>query len=877
MKRCLFLLLALLLAVVMLPSSEAHAQVKDSLYVIEQLGLNPYECCYGFILQSRQPKGTKIDEFRLRIIGGSGVFLTGQSSSPFRWTVFQSYDSVQWFASTASAELDSGQVAQGFNVCARHNGVMVMVWETYLLGELRSRDTIRAVCTGRTGCDEPFFRPIPSGSICAFDVDLIAGNPEQRVVNDFHVRVASGGVTFNTTQIASQGKQPTGWTRFKTKTDTLSWRTNNNGLTQPQFTQGFRFFLDVKPDSTIILEWWTTNFGEVLCRGFVTLTCGLDAPDSVQFGRIPVNGDSCCLDMQLRNTHQPRSPLTGFAVKITTPKARFSSAPILPATWATNGANAVGDSIYFSNTAGLDPNFSALFRGICFDNNLATTDTVRFRVETFYEGISVTKGTGSLYCERKIVFCDSITTTVDSTYPSATRCVRFAVKNSNSRSDEIERVVFRFRNPGGLRQVLSASGPAGWQATFGGDSVMFYGGYIFPGERLAGFNVCLTLGDSTTKDPLSIYWKTSNTTREICDDTVKVNAIITRGCDNISATELPGTEPQVSCFKITLNAANQFNKPVTRFSIAIPGIKTIFNSATTPNGWRLVDDAFPLFDLDFADGNLPIGGTVTTDVCLNVSQLGKPPFTIPVVWTTYNGTTLICQDTLRMIYRGAQVEPICDTITIANSATDPEQGRCTYTISIRNRHNNPAGPINQIRVGVIEGKGGFAAADPGSGGWTTTLGRNQVQFNNGMIPTGGDPSSFNVVIDSSDGSPIRMEVVTLQDGTPLCTTQFNVSCQPPTTDAPVGEGDSRAWLSVTPNPVTHNMVVHYRWPTSGRLSVFLRDVTGTTILHESIMVSDAKTILELQLPTTDLPSGVYYLSLDDRQTTPVTQQVVVVR
>lgn len=878
MKPCLSLFLALLiaLAMAMMPSSAVQAQTKDSVYVIEQLGLNPYECCYGFILQSRQPKGNKIDEFRVRILEGRGVFLTGQSSSPFRWNVFQGYDSVQWFASTAGAELDSGQIAQGFNVCARHAGVMVMVWETYLLGELRSRDTIRVMCIGRTGCDEPFFRAIPSGSVCAFDVDLIAGNPEQRVVNDFHLRIAGGGVSFNTAQIAAQGKHPSGWTRFKTKTDTLSWRTINNGLTQPQFTEGFRFFLDAKPDSAIIIEWWTTNFGEVLCRGVDTLQCGLTAPDTLQFSRVSVNGDSCCLDMQLRNTHQPQSPLTGFAVKILTPKTRFSGSPTLPKNWTTNGANAAGDSIYFS-TAGLATKLSALFRGICFDNNLAATDTVRFRVESFNDGISVTKGTGQLYCERKIVFCDSITATVDSTYPSATRCIRFAVNNRNSRSDEIEQVIFKFSNAGGARSVLSASGPPGWQAAVNGNTVLFSGSIVFPGESLPGFNVCLTLGDSTTKDPMSISWKTLNTTREICDDTLKVNAIITRECDKITAEELPGTEPQTACFKVALNSANQFNKPVTRFSIAIPGTNVIFTSATTPSGWRLTDDAFPLFDLDFSDGNLPIGGTVTTDVCLNVSQLGKPPFTIPVVWTTYNGATLICQDTLRMVYRGKQVEPICDTISIASTATDPAAGKCTYAISIKNRHNNPAGAINRFRLRITGGKGGFADADPGSGGWTRTVERKEVQFTGGTIPAGGELSTFSVVVDSSDGDPIRMEAVTLLDGTPICTTQFTVSCQPPTTDTPLGEAESGKWLSITPNPATHTMTVSYRWPTPGELRFDLRDAAGTTVLHKVLAVSDSRTAWQVQIPTADLPSGIYYLSLGDGRTTPMIQRVVVVR
>lgn len=877
MKRSLYFL-AILIAMIVWPSSSGKAQVKDSVYVIEQLGLNPYECCYGFILQSRQPKGTKIDEFRVRIIEGDGKFLTGQSSSPFRWLVFQDYDSVRWLTSTASAELDSGQIAQGFNVCARNVGVLVMVWETRYLEEVRSRDTIRVVCTGRTGCDEPFFRPIPSGSICAFDVDLIAGNPEQRVVNDFHVRVASGGVAFNTAAIASQGRQPAGWTRFKTKADTLSWRTINNGLTQPQFAEGFRFFLDVQPDSAIIIEWWTTNFGEVLCRGFDTLVCGLQAPDSIQFSRVPVNGDSCCLDLQMRNTHKPKSKLNGFAVKITTPKARFSGSPIPPAGWSTAGANAAGDSIYFSTANGLAPNLAALFRGVCFDNNLSSTDTVRFQVETFSSGISVTKGTGSLYCQRKLVFCDSISATVDSTYPSAVRCIRFAVNNTNSRSDEIERVVMRFRNAGTPRRVVAASGPAGWQVAFGGDSAVFFGNIVYPGERLPGFSACLTLGDSTTKDPLGIYWETSNTTRSICRDTIKVNAIITRGCDNISATELPATEPQIACFKVSLNAANQFNKPVTRFTIAIPGTKTIFTNATTPSGWKLVDDAFPLFDLDFADGNLPIGGTVATDVCFNVSQLGKPPLAIPVVWTTYSGTTLICQDTLRIAYQGNQVDPVCDTITIANTATDPEQGKCTYAITIKNRHNNPTGPINGFRVKVTGGKGGFAAADAAGGGWTATVGRSEVQFSGGVIPAGEERSSFTVVIDSSDGNPVRIEAVALTDGTPRCATQLTVSCQPPTTDAPLaGEEPAGKWLSVTPNPVAHTMAVEYRWPAAGRLALRLRDATGATVLQESAVVLAPGSSSHLQISTTDLPSGIYYLSLGDGRTPAITQRVVVVR
>ncbi|KXK57294.1 MAG: hypothetical protein UZ07_CHB004000760 [Chlorobi bacterium OLB7] len=91
MKRSLYFL-AILIAMIVWPSSSGKAQVKDSVYVIEQLGLNPYECCYGFILQSRQPKGTKIDEFRVRIIEGDGKFLTGQSSSPFRCWRWPDYD-----------------------------------------------------------------------------------------------------------------------------------------------------------------------------------------------------------------------------------------------------------------------------------------------------------------------------------------------------------------------------------------------------------------------------------------------------------------------------------------------------------------------------------------------------------------------------------------------------------------------------------------------------------------------------------------------------------------------------------------------------------------------------------------------------------------
>ncbi len=870
------LLLAALAALIAAP--EANAQkVKDSVFVIEQITGQPYQCCFGFIVKSRQRKPQSIDEFAVRLLDSRARFLPGQSSSPPNWTVFQSVDSVRWLAATNAAELDSGETAQTFNVCAADTGVTRLVWETRHLGVLVSTDTIVVVCRG-TFCDEPFFNIIPSALTCAFNIDLVAGNGEDRIVNDFHLQIVDSGFTF----ITSTGTSPTGWTRIKGTTDSMSWRTFNNGLEINEFVEGFRVHFNAKKDTSFRVEWWTTNFGEVLCRDTVRLVCGVSLLDSFQITDANVEGDTCCQDIRLKNTHYPKSTLNGLSIKVTTPKAKIKVPVQMPGGWTTMGVNATGDSIMFTATDGLVYNDTALFQGICFDNDSARTDLISYRLTTFGKGVPVATTNATQICERRQLNCDTIIAVVDSTFPASRRCIRMTVKNVNSRGDEIDRIVFRLENEGTKRVFVSAVRPpsTGWIATVTPDSVVFTESFMRSGESLAGFEVCVSMGDSTTRDPLNILWTTSNEQRPVCSGTFPVNAIIERVCDVVTTKEVPSPDEITCCFDVTVHNRNEFNRAIDRVLLSIPGSNIIFTGGAPAPGWTLTTEALPNFSLDFSGATIAPGDSATFTVCMNISLLGstRPIALPPIAWTTFGGGQLTCLDTLRLVCRGVDQEPVvCDTVKVVPASRDDEQGICRYRMIAVNRHSISPGVINGVRLRITGGTGSFRDANPGIGSWSTvTATDTEILFRGSNIRTNDSLDTFTFGIDGSNGNPITIEATTYNGDTLVCTHTTETSCQPGTLGVDlVRTGEGVRLHDNRPNPFSATTEIGYELATSAQVTLIVRDQSGAEVRRIERGSEEAGEH-RMMLDLSDLPSGVYYYTLKTGTAT-VTRSMLLVR
>lgn len=866
----LLLLLPLVALGLLFGASVAGAQIKDSIEVVAYSGGAPYLCCYDLLITNRHDTTIKISEVRLRIISGRARFIPGQASAPNFWALFQDSAKVIWSSNAASADIRSGQTLGGFHICPRDTGVFKMVWETRNIDSVISSDTLTFACRG-IDCDQAFFRPIPSSLSCTFDIDVSSGNHQGRGVNELRLHPITPGVTLKT----ATTRQPPGWIRIKAQPDTIVWYSQNSQLNYDQFAQGFRVEINAPADSVFQIEYWTTNFGDVLCRDTVTLRCGLTAGDSI---RLTKSADSCCQNLRLKNSHLPTSPIQLFTLKVQTAGVKISSGPVLPPGWTRRILTPTGDSIAFARSGtALAYNDTALFRSLCFDNGAATSDTIRYRWRTFFSDVAVDEGIATNICLRPLTRCDSVAIRVDSTYPAAERCVYLFLKNQNSRDAVISQFVARFSNPGTARRVRSATAPAGWVVlSQSNDSVVFSNGQLLPRDTISPFTICLSNGDAATRDPLHLVWSTGNGLGAICTGSLDVNAIISSDCDSVQTQELASSDSTLCCFGVKFLNRNGKNKTLSRFELQV-ALPVIFASASAPSPWTVKAVSFPSFDVAFEGSTLaPDSATPQFNICLDMRQVANRPATIPAVWRTFDGGVLVCVDTVRLVCTGSGGEVRCDSFRIAPG--DISFAENFYkAFSLRNLHT-PDGPIDGARFTLI-GDGAFSGGEgrgTASGFTSVDLKNKVVTFRGATITSGASVDSFMVQFGAFPvDRTLMVEACALDGDRVVCCSTFTVSYEPS------GGVDDRArrhgiiLSDARPNPTTGRIEIPYELAYRSKVTVVVSDNGGGELRRVERGMEEPG-MYSVVIDLGELPSGLYNYSVEVEGGR-VTRWLVVVR
>lgn len=854
-----FIRSAAVAAVVMLCSglaAFAQAGGADTVQII-QSSSGRYVCCYEFIVYNRQTDTSiHISEFRLRLLSGNGRFVDGNSAAPDNWAIFQSPRSVSWTSNTADADIMPGESLSGFRVCARDTGVFRAIWETRTIDGVVSSDTVVLGCIGGS-CDEAFFKTIPSSTRAVVDIDLIAGNQLGRTVNDFHLNMVTPGAEFK----VDPQPLPEGWIRNRANADTLAFFTPGSGLLRLRFVENFRIeFTPAPGDSTVRIEWWTTNFGDPICRDTATIRFRLSIPDSVRTSPRS-SGDSCCLDLRLKNSHVPISPLDEFSIALTTPGVRLIG-DSTPAGWTRMFLSQGGDSLRYRRSdpfQPLVPGDSSVFRGLCFDNSAAATDTIRYRWQTYRLGVPVSSGTGFTICLRPLTSCDMVIARADSSFSTSQRCISLQLTNANSRGASISRLVARISNPGRARTIRSASAPVGWQVQrFGGDSVVWTGGLLLAGRSLSPFNFCVSLGDSTTADPLSIAWTTSNSQGTICSDTVRVNAIIVQSCPGVQIEETGGQNPGNCCY--TMQVKNTFTLPLTRLRMQVAMQGVSFSSAMGPSPWT-AGIAFPTPRIDYIGGTIQPGDSISGfTFCLDASLNPVRPLTIPILVTGFAGTDQLCTDTVWVVCSGGG-EARCGTIQLLSQRDSAGVG-CLYQFRVVNSRQ-PAGNIDGIRFRITAGAGVFgdAMADGAAAGWSTIQrDRQSVTFRGGSLAPGDSVETFTIRIDSSAGGIITLESCTMLGDEVLCCSEQAVQCATSGVEFSVAPSGFRLHEN-RPNPFSGVTEISYELLRAVPVTLVVRDERGLEV-RRIVQGRESAGTHSFPLDISELPSGVYYYSLE---------------
>lgn len=836
----------------------AQGEPIDTVRVLEQGGFRPYECCYTFIVTNRHPSDVTISEFRVRIISGNekGVFIIGQGGSPIDWSIFLSPREVQWISQTFEAEIDSGESLTSFRACVRDTGVYRMVWETRGLDGILSQDTLVFVCSGRDNCDEAFFRPLPSIKRCGFDIDLLNENFDQKIINDFHLSVLSPGFTLDTVGM----RIPRGWRLDRVTGTTISWRTTDSALSFGEFVENFRIFVNTGTSPVVQIAWWTTSFGDQVCRDSLFLRCGLTAPDTLYIGRTSVGADTCCRDFLLINSHVPRSPLKSFRIAGAAPNTHVMPPAGLPDGWSAS-LNQTNDTLVLTIDSLLAPGDSVIFSGICFESNLSISDTARFMWRTEYDDLHVTEGTGLVPCFRRVVFCDSVSAIVDSSLVAEDRCITLNVANRNSRRDQITRVTARISNPGTPHRILRATPPAGWsvdQVTQ--DSVIFHRGVLEAGRNQDDFEFCVNI-DTNALDPLTITWTTwANSLRPLCTDEIQVRVDSRRDCDSVVFLENGESIDPFCCFDVTFHNRNERGFPITAMQLRIPRIDLIFDTATTGSAggsWRVGTEVFPAISIDYVGDTLEFGDSATFSFCVNATAIQQRPASFQVVWRTFSSAGIVCFDTVTVVCEGS--EGLCDTI--APTREPVADGGCVAYYRVANTHT-PSSPINNVQFRIVSGDANFVSGEAlgsAAGFSQVSLSPKTIIFRGSTIPPGASVEEFHLDFDASVDMNIVLEICTFEDDMELCCSFDTVECSFLGVE---DEEDAENALShsVIPNPFGDRTEFRYRMKRPGGVTLVLLDEEGREVRRYAEGMKEAGSHV-LEIHAGELPSGVYFYIL----------------
>ncbi|MEO6048825.1 MAG: hypothetical protein ABIQ57_15185 [Candidatus Kapaibacterium sp.] len=833
-------------------SGRANAATIDSVGFTAASGGSPYLCCFDLTVFNRHDTSVQISEVRLQILSGHGAFVAGASGTPANWTIFQTTNSATWTSSAASADIRSGRSLGGFHICARDTGIIRVLWETRTVDGVLSSDTLLFACRG-VDCDQAFFQVRPSSLTELADIDLIAGNIPNRVIDDFHLHLLTAGASFITTG----GAVPAGWIKLRARPDTLSFSAQNGGLTRDHFAEGFRVEFSAPRDAAIRVAWWSTSNGDVVCRDTVTLRFpSLTRGDSARLiQRVPA--DSCCFDLSFRNLHAAGSGIDLVSFTLLTSGATLRAAPEAPDGWNVHPLSPARDSVFFTSTFGLSTGDSALFQSICLDNSLAASDTIRYRWKSFSRGVPVDAGTGSVFCLRPLTACDSVAAGLGSPAPDDGQCATLYLFNRNSRATTITRFTAHISNAGAARTVISASAPSGWRVeNFGGDSVIFSGGSLAAGGS-AAFPFCVSAGGGSTRGPLRIAWRTSDVHGALCSDTVDLDLIISSGCDPARIAGIPSADSSRSCFSISL--ANPSGSAAALDSVRLSiGGGLFFIAATDVAPWHATG-TFPSRAISFSGGAIAAGAsTPPFSFCIDVRRLAAP-IHVPLIWSTFGGGGRICIDTVDIIVAPPVAQP-CDSVAVSGiSATGP--GRCVYDFSIRNLHLPPGG-FDGVQARIIGGAGVIRNATVnGAGGWLlSSLTRTRAAFRGAGVASGDSIAGFRLMIDSAASDPVTIEICTLGGDIPLCCSRQTLFCGVASVDLLPSVPGSLTLLDHLVDPASGIAAIRYAISRPGEIRLLLYDASGVEV-RRVIRQHESAGAHAIDLDLSNLSSGMYFSTI----------------
>ncbi len=841
-----------IIAIGIFSASPLAAQVKDSLTIISSPN-GPYSYCLAITVANRHDSTIRISEFRLRIISGRGAFIDGSSSSPASWTLFQLPSSAAWLSGSQAADIPSGGSLGGFSLCVRDTGVIHIVWETRTLAGIVSSDTLR-FAGGDGQCDEAFFRPQPSRASCTFDVDLRAGVIGGRPVTDFHLRNLTPGATFSTLPAAL----PAGWTRTQARPDLISFHRTQGGLEFREFAEGFRILFAALPDSARV-AWWTLTEDNVNCGDTVTLRCqSLTADDTVRIAASDTLG-SCCHNVTLVNAHRPGSTIDAFVVQVLTPGITIVADTAVPPSWRRRALNAAGDSLAFSGSLGSGD--STIFRSVCFDNgNIG--DTVRYRWSSYAGGVLVSSGTGATLCIRPLVRCDSASIAIAGPATETNQCLTMGVTNQNSRAWPINRIVVTVNNDGTKRRIRSAQAALqGWRVDrFTADSIIYSGGTIPPGGSTPpqAFTFCVSLGDSTTVEPLRVTWHTFSTLGDLCSATVPVQLNDTSGCDSVAFSGSIISSESRCCFDISFANRNGRKRRLDSFALSVttPGV-ALTNGGELPIGWGVAWDASGQnMSYHSAAGIAPGMSTPRFTICIDSRALNTP-LQIPIIWRTFSDGELICSETI--IYTCAPPPVLCDSVQLLRGSSGDVS--CLYSYRLVNSHT-PGGGLNTVRFEIVDGDGEIMSggATGGASAWTVlSQSSTSVIFRGPTLMPGAAIDAFDVVIRPTGGRPIVVETCTFSNATQICCSRDTVACATSGVELATGPSGFRLYES-QPNPFSGVTTIRYELLRSSSVALRVTDGEGREVRRiERGGQSAGEHAIRLDL--SDLPSGVYYYTL----------------
>jgi hypothetical protein len=842
-----------LLATALAAVAPAHAQRRDTVSLIQQPGSGPYSCCYTFVVENRQTRPSKIAEFTVRIVSGRASFQAGTAGSPTDWTVFVANDlqSVSWFATSSTSEIDSGVSRSGFTICAADTGIVRFVWETRALDTIYTSDTLVSACRG-VDCDETFFRRVPSNEVCLYDVDLVSGNRRGVAINELRLKMLTGGVSFGT----GTHRLPTGWTRPRASADSLQFFTLAGALDFDEFVEGLRFDVRNASDTFRVL-YQTFSNGEVVCTDTARLVCAaLPQIDSV----LVRSAAGCCSDLRLSNSHLPGSTLDRFTITVLTPGVRISGTPSAPPRWTRGAIPASGDSVFFTTTTPLASGDTAIFGGVCFDNTAAANDTIRYRWTSYGNGLPISSGTVRQICLRPLTGCDSVRAEIDTAQGAPQRCIGLVVTNRNSADETITRVVARIANPGTARRILTATPPAGWQVgTLTRDSVVFTGGELFADDQ-ARFELCVSAGDTTMGEPLTLTWSTASDRRSLCSGTARITVRVIRFFDLVSVREEPSNNPEYCCYSIAFINNNDRSVALTGFQLEVVNSNVLFGEASGAGAWTVATSGFPAPQFGFAGGTLAPGdSTPRLSFCIDARNISGRPATIPVIWRSFAGSDIVTTERLDLTCVGG-TEQACDT-AIALTST-PGEVDCSYSFAVVNEHT-PSSPIDRIRFRLLAGTGTFTAASASGDAatWTSVSVRpDTVTFTGDVIAVRDSVGSFNVTV----GAPVPVtrvfEVCTYTGELLGCCDVVQVECG--TTGIAIPTRPSGFTLGeAMPNPLASVTTIPYELLRPASVSLVLRDERGAVVRR----IDEGSRPIgrhEIVVDATGLPSGVYSYTLE---------------